>query len=344
MERAGIKQRLRIALVATIPLLILVFLYLVRFILLPFILAGLLAYFVNPLIIPLVHRGVPRTVAILITYLILGVIFTGVFVFGVPAVTGEITHFGETIPRYVSEVQGYVKDAQERYDNFALPEGFRLVIDERIRGLERILLQMVRNTLAGLTGFFSFLISFAIAPILAFYILKDIEDIKRGLQNLIPCRWRPNCQAIFRDVDEIITNYIRGNLTVAAILGFLTGLGYFLIGMEYSIILGIIAAVTDLIPFFGPFLGAVPAVALALLTSKYMVFKALIVVVVSQQIECQVITPKIMGDTMGLNPLAIIFVILAGGELFGLVGILLALPATAIMRVIGRYLFYWLID
>lgn len=344
MDKEKIKRGSRLLILLGTPLLVIFFLYQVRIILLPFILAVLVSYLLNPMISRLERKGLPRIAAIIIVYSILTGLITGAIIYVVPVVTREVTQFGETVPIYIAEIQSLFQEAQNQYSSFSLPESFRMVMDERIRHVEKFLLELVREVLASFTGFFSFLISFAIAPFLAFYILKDLDNIKKTFEGLLPSQWRGDCLALLRDIDDIVTGFLRGNLAVAFLVGLLSGFGYWLVGMDYGLILGVIAGFTDLIPFFGPFLGAVPAVALALLASKALALKVILTVIIVQQIESQVLTPKIMGDAMGLNPLVIIFVLLAGGELFGLVGILLAVPIAAIIRVVSRFLFYKLIE
>jgi len=138
--------------------------------------------------------------------------------------------------------------------------------------------------------------------------------------------------------------FIRGHLLVASMVGVLTSLGLALVGVKFYLLLGIIAGIADLIPYFGPIIGAIPAVGLALLNSSQQALYVLLVMVVVQQVENNLLSPKILGDSVGLHPVVVIFVLLAGGHLFGILGMLLAVPLTAILRILVNYLYTLLVS
>jgi len=203
---------------------------------------------------------------------------------------------------------------------------------------------LVRAGTTSLINLISYLISLVIAPIFAFYMLKDADQIKDSLTLTIPRKYRSDVMAIGRDIHEIITAFLRGHLLVSAIVGILTGFGMYLIGLDFALIIGLIAGVGELVPFLGPILAAIPALSLALLVSRETAIYAAVVILIVQQLENAVISPKILGESMGLHPLTVIFAIMAGGELYGLLGILLAVPIAATLKVILRYIYLKLVD
>ncbi len=320
------------------------FLYRVRIVLIPFIFAFFIAYLLNPLVQFIGNKKVPRSLAILLVYLAVFGLSALVVIYGLPHIIEEFNRLGQAIPDLTGEMKKIMAYVEKRYSKSALPEGVKQVFDERIKHLEEILLGTVRAATTSLLKSFSYLLSLVIAPVFAFYMLKDIERIKESFTLTIPRKYRSDVLAIGRDLNEIMSGFFRGHLLILIITGALTGLGMYLIGLDFAFIIGIIAGVAELVPYLGPFITAVPAVALALLISRKTAVFAVIVILIVQQLENSVITPKILGKNMGLHPLVVIFTLLAGGELYGFIGILLAVPAAAAIKVILRYIYLKLVD
>lgn len=156
---------------------------------------------------------------------------------------------------------------------------------------------------------------------------------------MIPLSKRSELLQLWEEIDEVLINFIIGNLTVALLVGSCTAFGLAMIGMDFPLLLGIITGITNIIPYFGPVIGGIPAVLLALLKSQKLAFYVIIVIVVVQQLESNFISPKVLGKSVGLHPLIVIFILLAGGELGGIVGMLIAVPLTAVLKIIVTYLF-----
>ncbi|MHB8171534.1 MAG: AI-2E family transporter [Thermincolia bacterium] len=337
------KRTYRLALLVVVPMVGVYFINLVRGILLPFILAFLVAYLLQPMVIFLERRGLTRLLAICAVYLFMFGLVMGVAFYGFPKLISELNQLGEAIPKYTRQIQEVNDSIQLQYSRFALPDSVRMVIDQRIAHGEKGILQLVDKAAGSLLGLFSYIFSFLLAPVLGFYLLKDAEGIRKKLEGSIPTRYRADVLALVRDVDQVVKSFIQGHLMVSFIVGVLTWLGMAIIGMPFALVIGIIAGIADLVPFFGPLIGAVPAVAIGLLQSWQLAGYALLVILIVQQLESNVISPKILGDSLGLHPLVIIFVLLAGGNLYGVVGMVVAVPLAASIRVIGRYVFLKLV-
>lgn len=320
------------------------FLYRVRIILIPFIFAFFIAYLLNPLVQFVEAKRVPKNWAILIVYLTVFILTAVIIVFGVPHIIEELNRLGRAIPKLTEEVQRLVALAEKRYSKFSLPEGIKQVIDERIVRTEEVLLNAARAGTEGLLKMFSYLLGLVIAPIFAFYMLKDLKHIKNSFTLTIPRKYRNDVLAIGRDLNEIISGFLRGHLLISVIVGMLTGIGMYIIGLDFALIVGLIAGVAELVPYLGPLISAIPAVALALLVSRKTALYAAIVILIVQQLENAVISPKILGNSLGLHPLVVIFAIMAGGELYGFLGIIVAVPVAAAMKVILRYIYLKLVD
>jgi len=315
------------------------FFYLIRGVIFSLGLAVLLAYLLNPLVSVIEKRGTPRTWAILLVYLALFFFTAGVFLYGVPRIIEQLDRLAETIPQYTRQVQEIVESVQSRYISLGIPDGMRQIIDERIRWVEDIILQQVKLTIASLIGVAGYIFKMLLAPVLAFYFLKDLQLIKNKSISALPEEWRKDVTGLLHEIDQVLGSFIRGYLFVAAIVGGLTTVSMALLGVEFALMLGLVAGITELIPYFGPVIGAVPAVGLAILHSKWLAVKVAFAFLIIHQLEGNIISPKILGDKVGLHPLVVIFSLFTGGELYGLTGMLLAVPVTAVLRVILNFLY-----
>lgn len=315
------------------------FLYLVRGLFLPFALAVILVYLLNPLVDRMTLRGTNRVAAILILYLGVIIVVTSLLMYGVPRMVNQLEKLVETIPTYTDQVQVIIHNIQQRFADSAMPPGVQQVLAERISWAEVRLLEMVRQTADLLLTLIGNLINFILAPVLAFYIMKDLEHLKRSSRAMIPREYADDVCRLACEIDHVFANFVRGHLTVVVIVAVLTSAAFAIIGLDFALMLGVIAGLAELIPYFGPFFGAVPAVAIAFMESKLMAIKVIVAVFIIQQLEGAVISPRILGNSVGLHPLSIIAALLAGGHLFGILGMLLAVPLAAIVKIV--VVFIW---
>lgn len=318
--------------------LVIYFLYLVRGLMLPFVLAIVLVYLLNPLVERMERRGSPRVAAILILYLGVIIVVSSLLMYGVPRMVNQLEKLVETIPAYTDQVENTVSQIQRHFADSAMPPGVQQILNERITWVELRLMEVVRQAIDFLLSILSNLLYFALAPVLAFYIMKDLSELKQWGISQFPQQCYADVLRLARQIDQVFANFVRGHLTVVLIVSVLTSLAFVLIGLEFGVMLGIIAGLAELIPYFGPLIGAVPAVALALLQSKWLALKVIIAVTIIQQLEGNIISPKVLGDSVGLHPLAIIASLLAGGHLFGIAGMLLAVPLAAIARIVVSFI------
>lgn len=178
-----------------------------------------------------------------------------------------------------------------------------------------------------------------LTPILSYYFLRDREKIRKYLLSLIAPSAKDEFLRLSGELNWLVRGFFSGYLLVAVIVALLTTLMYYLLGLQYPLVLGLIMGISDLIPYFGPVLGAIPAVLLALTIDKTTAFLVIIGLFIIQQVESSVITPQVMGNRVGLHPVLTIFVVLAGGSLGGLAGAILAVPLAAVILLIFKYLF-----
>ncbi|MEW6724620.1 MAG: AI-2E family transporter [Bacillota bacterium] len=332
------RRTIRSAMLLAFGAVVVYFLWTVRQVLPPFVFAFALAYLLAPLVEFLEGHKVPRLLAILMVYSVLiGLIVVGLL-YLVPAVITELNKLAENLPAYTRQVQQILAQLQANYSETVLPQSIREVIDRTVANIQTGLLRLIETTVTGLLNLVSGMVSAIIAPILAFYFLRDWEKMKRGMVRVLPSTSRSEGRGILAEMDEVIGAYLRSQLVVASIVGVLSGLWVAILGLRFATIFGIIAGVTNIIPYFGPIIGALPPTVFALITAPCLTWKVVLGFFVIQQLESNVIGPKIVGDTVGLHPLVVIFALLSGAFLFGFWGMVVAVPVAAIIRVLLGYI------
>lgn len=307
--------------------------YLVRGILPAFLLAGVLVYLLNPLVDAVEKKGTRRVPAILLVYLAAVTIAAALVLYVAPRMVEQLNSLARAIPVYTEQAQALGADIEERYTRAGLPGEMKEIIDHQFNRMEKELLTIAERAAAGIMGLVGHLFNIFLAPILAFYLLKDLGHFKSEFTRLLPVRWRMDALELLHDINRVLRSYIQGYLLVCVIVGVVTGLTLAFLGVDFALTLGIFAGLTELIPYFGPVIGAVPAVSLALLESKWLALKVVLVFLVIHQLEGNILSPKILGDRVGLHPLAVIVFLLAGGKLYGLAGMLLAVPTAAVLKI-----------
>ncbi len=181
-------------------------------------------------------------------------------------------------------------------------------------------------------GLFSRLFSLIIAPIISFYILKDLNYLEDNLWSLISEENREGVERLLSRINKSIFGFFKGQLTVSLIVGLMGTITLYLLGVRFYLIIGILFGVFNLIPYFGPIIGSLPGIIIASFSSLKLGVIVAIAFFIIQQVESSIIAPKIMGDRVGLHPTIIIFALLAGGELLGIVGMLIAIPIAAVFK------------
>lgn len=312
--------------------------YRVRGILFPFLLGGILAYIVNPLIIKLLGRGFTRTGAIV---LLLGMLLAVALIFGVfglPLIVEELTRLSAMIPFYVSNFEKALDGLYLDLERIKLPALAKQVVDQALNKAEKAGVDFLNYGTTLILNFLSQMPMLIMVPIIAFYILKDWETLTKSLEGLVPKKYRKEMFQLMVEINGVLSGFMRGQFLVSLFIAFFSTLGLVILKVNFAIVLGIIAGIFNIIPFLGPILGAVPAVALTLIKSPLKAAAVAVLFFVIQQVESGFISPRIVGDKVGLHPLAVIFVILAGGEIGGAVGMILAVPMAAIIKILLNFI------
>ena len=341
--KIGIMKEKRIIVAVVVVGVIMAFFYYIRVILTPFFLGFLLAYILEPQVSFLEKKRIPRSVAIILIYVVLTAVFVMFLLYALPILLKDLYRIIEIIPRYTAELQMGIHDLETEYNNIMIPDGIRQVIDDAIKRVEHVVLSIFQGFAMTLIGLFSQAFNLVLAPILSFYFLMEYNSIGQYFLNLAPVRYRQEVKQIGTEINHIVTSFIKGNFLVSLLVAVMSTIGMILIGMDFPILIGIIVGITNFIPYFGAVIATVPALFLALLKSKWLAIYVLGIMLFIQQVEGNIITPKVLGNCLGLHPLMIIFVLLVGGRLWGLAGMLLAVPAAGIMKVLLTHLYMRLI-
>ncbi|MDY0236128.1 MAG: AI-2E family transporter [Gudongella sp.] len=305
----------------------------------PFIYALVVAYLLDPFVKMLEKKKIKRIWAILIVFLIIFSVFAVLFATFLPMLIEEVESFIDNIPSIFESVKGAIENFQLNGFEF-LPQEMRdfLDLDEQISNISD-------NTEAFFSGLVGFLVQstgtifdLLMTPLIAFYYLNDKDKIKDLIIKAFPLRYREFVQRVGIDVDKVLGGFVKGQLTVAAFVGILMGIGSLIIGIPYALIIGLVAGITNIIPFFGPWLGGILPMILAFIEKPIMALWALGLIVVVQQIEAALITPRVMSKSVGIHPLLIIFSVLFFGSLFGIVGMILGVPMMAVLLLVFGYI------
>ncbi|WP_214480392.1 AI-2E family transporter [Bacillus sp. SM2101] len=297
----------------------------------PFVIAAFITYLLHPIIEKIHHHGVPRSIAILLIYtLFFGGVGFGLYK-GVPIIIEQLKDLSENVPIFMETYRDWIEEIRDQTSHW--PNGFHDRIEEGLQSIEKESALLVTKLLNSMKRLLNYIILIAIIPFLVFYMLKDYPDINKAIWYITPKKFRTPGKEFLKGVDESLGNYIRGQLFVCFAIGIIATIGFWLIKMKYPLLLGSIIGVTNIIPYFGPIIGLIPAVIIAATISMKMVLFVSGLVLVLQFIEGNVLSPLIVGKSLHMHPIVIMFALLVGGEIAGVLGLIVAVPFLAIVKV-----------
>ncbi|MED4238100.1 AI-2E family transporter [Priestia megaterium] len=318
----------------------------IKTIALPIILAGICFYLFNPLVDFLERKGVKRIISILVLYIViigaLAIIISSV----IPPLKNQVDRLIDNIPELTHDVQHAVTNlSNNRYVEQGL-QSANTDLDKLSTDASKHLSKYVSGFSSGIVNFVGtiteIILSVAVLPFILFYLLKDGKNLPNYIVKLLPNRSRSEAKFILADMNHALSAYIRGQIFVAICIGVLLFIGYLIIGLDYALLLAIIAMVTNVVPYLGPIIAIIPAIIIAFITSPFMLVKLAIVWAIVQLLEGKVISPQIMGRSLDIHPITVIFVILTAGNLFGIIGIILAVPGYAVLKVIITHIYQFI--
>lgn len=315
------------------PMLLSVYEFL-KAVLAPFLVAMIISYMLNPIVNLLHGRKVPRTAAVLLIYAVFISVCIVILMNVIPMFMKQVEELSEHMPELTVRAQSMVDHFN---NNNVLPSSVRDGINKSLSSLETQIEQRIADFLNNIGAVVNVLFIAMIVPFLAFYMMKDLDVFERAALQYVPRSRRKHAVRLLKDIDAALGSYIRGQLIVSLCVGVLAYIGYLIIGMPYPLLMAGFVSLFDIIPYLGPFFGALPALLMATTISWKMVLMVIIVNMICQNLESNVISPQVVGRSMKMHPLTIILVLLIGGQLAGVVGMILAVPSYAAMKVIVQH-------
>ncbi|EAG2416600.1 AI-2E family transporter [Listeria monocytogenes] len=311
----------------------------------PIILAGISYYLFNPIIDWLEKHKWKRGWAIALLYLVIIGLLILLFSFVIPAVKDQIVSLFKSFP-------GYWDQITQKFDEFSRSSLFDQLKDKLNTNMSDIMktlstkgtsvINSAISSIGSIVGTVTeVVLAIVTTPLVLFYLLKDGKKLPDFLLKMLPVNGRAHTCQVLGEANHQISSYIRGQIIVSLCIGILLFIGYLIIGLPYALTLAIIAACTSIVPYLGPAIAITPAIIIAIVTSPWLLIKLIIVWCVVQLLEGKFISPQVMGKTLKVHPITILFVILVAGNLFGVLGVIFAVPGYAVLKVIVTHVFIW---
>lgn len=312
-------------------------------ILTPFLIGAILAYFGSPLVTWAQRRRIPRALGTLLVIAIILLLLLGLLLVLIPLVGNEVKQLTRVLPGLATNAYNHAAPWLQEHLGIELQldlASIKQLITENIASAQALTLKLLSGVETGGIVVLGIVINLALIPVVMFYLLRDWNQIVARIDELVPRRWLPRFRDIAGEIDRVLAEFLRGQLAVMGALAVYYSVGLTLAGLQFALPIGILTGLLVFIPYVGFGLGLVLGVFAALLQwSGWSGFLAVLAVYgFGQLLENYVLVPLLVGDRIGLHPLAVIFALLAFGQLFGFAGVLLALPVSASLLVGLRHL------
>lgn len=320
-----------------------VLLYFLSPILAPFLFAAILAYISNPLVSWLERHRVPRTLGVVLVMLLLAGLLLLLLLILLPLFIKEVRLLSERLPGFLTQINdNLVPWIKARFGvelQFDLA-GLKKLIGENLQGADGLGMKLLASLRIGGLAVLGFVITLLLVPLVLFYLLRDWNGLLAQVENLLPRRWHPQLTGFAREIDAVLAEFLRGQIAVMVLMSVLYVSGLWLAGLEFALPIGIITGMLVFVPYVGMLTGLLLATVVALMQFPGIggVVPVWIVFGIGQTLEGTLVTPFLVGKRIGLHPVAVIFALLAFGQIFGFFGVLLALPASAALLVGLRHL------
>lgn len=319
------------------------FIYLTHGMMLPFLMGLAVAYFLDPVADRLENWGVPRgaAAALVITFFFL--LIVGAILAFWPVLQAQIVSASATLPKTLAGLRPLFHDFVQSVSD-RLGADLASDVDSVLEGFTTSLFETAKeaagSVLSSSLAVFNILSLLVLSPVVAFYLLRDWDLIVAKVNSWLPPVHAPVIREQMGKIDTVLAGFVRGQMLVSTAMGVLYGVGWALVGLDFAVVLGVLAGVMSIIPFAGAVFAAVVAIAMAIgqygfdITQIALVGAVFFVV---QAIESAVLTPRLLGGRVGLHPVWVLFAVFAGGDVMGFVGVLIAVPAAAAIAVLVRY-------
>ncbi|MGF0070331.1 AI-2E family transporter [Streptococcus orisratti] len=314
-------------------------------IMLPLVISALLYYLIKPLVDFLERRGLGRVSAIF-------VVFTVIVILLIWAIASIIPMIREQILSFVSNLPGYVRSVNYEATKVLQNPWLNNYKSELQAMLSNITAKAVtyaesfsKNALDWASSFAGIIarvtIAIIISPFVLFYFLRDSGKMKDGLVQVLPPKFRQPTARVLGDINQQLSGYVQGQVTVAIVVGFMFSIMFSLVGLRYALTFGIMAGILNMVPYLGSFLAMIPVVIMGAVQGPLMLVKVLIIFMIEQTIEGRFVSPLVLGSKLSIHPVTIMFILLTAGSMFGVWGVFLAIPIYASVKVVVKEIFDW---
>ncbi len=319
-----------------------VLLYLLAPVLTPFLIAALLAYIGDPLVDKLERHRLSRTWAVLVVFLGLSLVSLVLLAIIIPLLGKQVQIFISNVPAYIDWLQNTLMPwVQQRFNLSETPDigELKQVAQQNWKQVGGVVANILKSVTGSGAALLAFTANLVLIPVVTFYFLRDWDILVKRVHDLLPAKIEPLVSKLANDADEVLGAFMRGQLLVMLSLSLFYSLGLWIAGLHYALLIGLIAGILSFVPYLGVIIGVGLAVVAGLFQfdSVSALWPIGVVFGIGQLLESFLLTPFLVGDRIGLHPVTVIFAIAAFGQLFGFFGILLALPAAAVVMVVVRH-------
>jgi len=314
---------------------------------LPVIAAIVLTFILNPLVnyFCKLHVGsgkwqITRSIAVLLAFLCFILLLSVTATFVLLPFVQEFNKFVLDLPSLLEKLDRITTNFGQLITETPMPARIAAVIEQVTANITAILPKLASDAASSLLTFATRTIELVVVPILTYYFLKDWQVLRGSFLTIFKTKNRGKIGIVIDEMALVISGYIRGQFIVSIVIGTMVFCGMYFLDVGYPLVLGLLATLTESVPIIGPIIGAVPAILLAYLAAPALAFKVLLFFIVVHQVENNIVVPKVMGHTIALHPAIIIISLLVGGKLFGIPGMILAVPVTALLRVLLKHIWF----
>lgn len=290
----------------------------------------------------LTHWKVPRTIAIILIFVVVGLLLLFLILYLAPILQTQLTSLIANIPRFITELNRRLQEWQEStfFAEFEEFEFFQNLSGyDYAKLVDGVIATISQNLWTFLGSVANFVMVALTIPLILFYMLKEGSQLTPRMVDLLPEQYQGEARNVLAEMNETIRLYIQGMVVVSLFIGVMVYIGYLIIGLDYALLLAAICMITNFIPYFGPVIGTIPAVIVALIASPLKAIEVIVIMVIANYVENHLIAPLVLGKKLRIHPVTIIVVLLTAGSFGGLVGVILGVPAYAILKVIVTHTF-----
>lgn len=309
---------------------------------LPFILAVVFSFVLYPLVnmikkVPIGPNKIhlPNVLAIIVAFVLTLGFCVATAIFILVPLLAEFHNLLQNFPILAKHMQNVFAER-----SVSLPDNIKLLIEQGLTWSTEYLLSSLKLFASSLIVFVSDAVELVIVPVLTFYLLCDWREMKKSFLSILPTKSRIKTEVVFNELGVVMTAYVQGQVKLSMLAATVITMGVISMDLEYPLVLGLAAAFGEVIPLVGPIFSALPAIVLGYMISLDIAIKVTLFYLLYNQIDSHLIIPKIMGNSINLHPIVIISSLLIGGKIFGIMGMIFAVPITAILRVILKHLFF----